>query len=132
MPRRRGPVTQPSRRMMSDERPRKPSGPGQGIRYSMGEGDSPIQTETMTQWLIFRGSLGRVVGGILYMTYRTYTDYFSEGSIARDREEVERIPLYRGNPVVFFDVEADGEDIGRVVLQLRKVRLRPCEVGAVL
>jgi cyclophilin family peptidyl-prolyl cis-trans isomerase len=35
-------------------------------------------------------------------------------------EAVSSIPLYKGNPVVFFDMEVDNRPVGRIVMQLRK------------
>jgi cyclophilin family peptidyl-prolyl cis-trans isomerase len=59
---------------------------------------------------VFLASLGATAAVVAYMRH----------THAREREAVQALPLYEGNPVVFFDVEDDEVPVGRIVVQLRR------------
>eukprot|EP01138_Halocafeteria_seosinensis_P012830 gb/GECG01013106.1/.p1 GENE.gb/GECG01013106.1/~~gb/GECG01013106.1/.p1 ORF type:complete len:298 (+),score=30.17 gb/GECG01013106.1/:1-894(+) len=71
------------------------------------------------QWM-WRISLGAFIGATTYIAFRFWQDIFSSKAQNQALEDVKNIPLVKSNPVVYMDVEADGEDLGRIVIQLRR------------
>lgn len=71
------------------------------------------------EWL-WRLCLGTFVGATGYLIYRFWVEIFSSNAQNKALKEVENIPLIKTNPVVYMDIEADGNDLGRIVIQLRK------------
>ena len=88
----------------------------------MGDGDEPtgFNPETPQQRMLWLSSLGVISAATAYFLYRVYTDYYTDGGRHAAAEKVMSTPLYKGNPVVFMDVEKDGQKLGRMVFQLRK------------
>lgn len=56
---------------------------------------------------------------LLYRTFGTIPFFPSEEMQGEDAGKVMDTPLFEGNPVVWMDIDIDGEAAGRIVLQLR-------------
>jgi peptidyl-prolyl isomerase F (cyclophilin D) len=88
---------------------------------SSGKPDFSWYTESPSQRLAFRATIAGAGAFIVYAAYKGWAEYFDPQALEHDEAVVRAIPLYKGNPVVFFDLALDDEDMGRVVFQLRKV-----------
>jgi len=75
--------------------------------------------------LAFQVTVAGAVAFAAYGIYRAWTDYLDPSAAERDEQRVLSTPIIKGNPIVFFDLEVDGEALGRVVFQLRKVSVGP-------
>jgi len=69
---------------------------------------------------LWYATLGSAAVFAAYLAFRGWTDYFSPSAKQDAEAAVRSIPLIEGNPVVFIDLEFEGKDLGRLVLQLRK------------
>lgn len=86
-----------------------------------GDGEEKgFNPETPQQRMVWLLSLGGVGAATVYFLYRVWRDYYTDEGQAASAEGVLSTPLFEGNPVVFLDVAADGEQLGRMVFQLRK------------
>jgi hypothetical protein len=70
--------------------------------------------------MMYRLAVGGVVAYIAFVGWAAYDGHLSLKAKQAAEDAVKNIPLYQGNPVVFFDFEVDGKPAGRVIIQLRK------------
>ena len=85
-----------------------------------GEEEKGFNPETPQQRIIWLLSLGGVGAATAFFLYRVWREYYTSDGQAASAEVVLDTPLYKGNPVVFMDLTKDGEELGRLVFQLRK------------
>lgn len=80
----------------------------------------PFEPDTPSSRLLYRATLVAVLGGSAAGSYYVWYTFYSEQGLKAAEEVVLSTPLLEGNPVVFMDFAVDGQDVGRVVFQLRR------------